>query len=58
MTDDKRSRAKTLLILKDLLELLFQFTKEDWSIRFNRSKSAIKEDLTEIRNVGFEVETD
>jgi predicted DNA-binding transcriptional regulator YafY len=58
MTDDKRSRARALLILKDLLELPFQFTKEDWSIRFNRSKSAIKEDLTEIRNVGFEVETD
>lgn len=55
---DKRSRARTLEILKDLLESPFQYTKADWVRRFNCSKSSIKEDITEIRNVGFEVATD
>ncbi len=55
---EKRSRARTLEILKDLLESPFQYTKADWVRRFNCSKSSIKEDITELRNVGFEVETD
>jgi predicted DNA-binding transcriptional regulator YafY len=58
MTTDKRSRARTLEILKDLLESPFQYTKADWVRRFNCSKSTIKEDITELRNVGFEVAID
>lgn len=58
MTSDKRSRARTLEILKDLLESPFQYTKADWVRRFGCSKSTIKEDITELRNVGFEVAID
>lgn len=58
MTTDKRSRARILEILKDLMESPFQYTKTDWTLRFNCSKSTIKEDITELRNVGFEVAID
>jgi predicted DNA-binding transcriptional regulator YafY len=58
MQPDTRARARTLEILKDLLESPFQYTKQDWTKRFNKGKSTIKDDLTEIRNAGFEVETD
>jgi hypothetical protein len=34
--------------LKDLLETPFQYTKQVWTKRFDKGKSIIKSDLTEI----------
>jgi hypothetical protein len=55
-TRDTRARAR-FETLKGLLESPFKYTKQVWIKRFNEGKSTTKNDLTKIRNAGFEVET-
>lgn len=58
MEKDNRPRSRILLILNDLIESPFVYTKADLVQRCNTSLSTIKRDLKELENARFNVAID